>query len=281
MLKRNRSLGVAVFGAVCALPLLILPSVAMAQNAVVLESTAAAYKAGQQIASGRSVQLVAGEKLTVITEKGSSFELAGPLNKPLNITLSELQARIQAPSQAPSQVSNQVKTLIQRLTAQKAVDNSALGVIRQSLPSAESPASAMSVIGFSSVLRYIPVGLNGKFCIQKSGKAPRFKGAEPTQTLRLKAVGEGPYQTLVRNPSLGVWAWPAGMPTTRGGKYLLRDGEASIPFVIELVPVQLPLNGVDGKSDGRNLESTPYVAAVLAAQGCAWQAQVLTQSDQF
>lgn len=289
MLKRNVRVGVAGL-----LVLLSFPLGASAQNVVVLESTAAIYQAGQQIASGRNVQLGTGEKLIVITEKGSSFELIGPLNSALSAALggpvSGVQGSTQATTQGAPQTMRQVKTLIQRLTAQKAVDNTALGVIRQSAPIPDSFASAVSVIGFSNLFRDVPVGLNGRFCVQKSGKALRFKGAEPTQTLRLRAVstntgvmGEGStsYRTLIRSQALSIWAWPADMSTLRSGKFLLRDGEASIPYVIELVPVQFPPDMVDDKASNQKLEYLPYVAAVLASKGCAWQAQVLTQSEQF
>lgn len=289
MLKRNVRVGVAGL-----LVLLSFPLGASAQNVVVLESTAAIYQAGQQIASGRNVQLGTGEKLIVITEKGSSFELIGPLNSALSAALggpvSGVQGSTQATTQGAPQTMRQVKTLIQRLTAQKAVDNTALGVIRQSAPVPDSFASAVSVIGFSSLFRDVPVGLNGRFCVQKSGKALRFKGAEPTQTLRLRAestntgvMGEGStsYRTLIRSQALSIWAWPADMSTLRAGKFLLRDGEASIPYVIELVPVQFPPYMVDDKASNQKLEYLPYVAAVLASKGCAWQAQVLTQSEQF
>lgn len=261
-------------------------TLAMAEPSVVLDSNTNSYKAGQQFASGQMIQLKAGERLTLITESGSSIELVGPFGGTVKApggAATNAKAKADINSNSGAVPPKQLKTLVQRLTAQKAVETSALGVIRQPLPQVVySPAE-----GLKGLLQDIPVGLNGKFCVNSvglQGKAsivtPRFKFFEPNETsnsrLMLKTTG-GRYVQLSQGSQQGVWNWPKALKAKTGRPYLLRDGEVSIPYVVELVAVQLP------KPDQSSAlpASLAYTATVLAAKGCTWQAQVLTQSEQF
>lgn len=256
--------------------LLASPWQAWAESSVVLSSTAGAYQVGQELASGRQISLKAGEKLTLITESGVGMELSGPYIGLPAATSVKSTAQSEMPGVAPAIVKpqKQLKTLVQRLTAQQAVETGALGVIRQPMPT----AVFNPVMGSGSVLQSIPVGLNGRFCIEKSTRVLNFKGANRGQVLQLKAVNPSQktgsstrYQQLAYNASANAWAWPSNLPRAKGGKYLLRDGEASIPYLIDLYPVQLP-----SKPDQI---SRLYLAAFLAAKGCAWQSQALTDSS--
>lgn len=257
--------------------LLVLPSVVMAQAAVVLDSSASAYKPGLELATGRSITLKAGEKLTLITESGASIELLGPYN---GLATSPMAV---PPTAVPQK---QLNTLVQRLTAQKAVETSGLGVIRQPMP----VFGYKPELGLKSILQSIPVGLNGRFCVEKPITGLYFTGAEASILLQFKFVSGGAtqtksslsgYQTLMRDGAEKVWNWPAKL-SMRGGKYLLRDGNASIPYLIEIVPIQLPASLAGGAGAGQPLPSQAsalYLAALLASKACSWQAQVLTQSD--
>ena len=252
-----------------------IPCVALAQPSVVLDSNAKAYKPGQQLSAQSAVNLKVGERLTLITESGGGVELVGPYSGPVSVPNSGAVKGGQADAKAIVPVNKesqkQLQTLVQRLTAQKAVETSALGVIRQPL----ALVTENFTRDLQGVLSEIPIGLNGKFCVHtqdlnKVGERfkPRFKSLDeqrsPNSLLMLKAA-KGQYVQLSSRGDQFGWDWPDSLPVKTGQRYLLREDKVSIPYVIELVAVNLPQNA-----------NTMYAGAVLGAKGCSWQAEALS-----
>lgn len=257
-----KSVFVALLGAI--------PWIALAEPSVVLDSNALSYKPGQQLTSRTTVTLQAGERLTLITESGGGVELIGPYSGPVSGTSKGQKPDVRTSAPVTKESQKQLETLVQRLTAQKAVDTSSLGVIRQPLAVVtKNSAQDMQVL-----LSEIPIGLNGKFCLRvqdlkRPGEKfrPRLrsqgKQRSPDMPLMLKAAA-GQYVQLKPSGEQFAWEWPQKLPVKTGQRYLLREDQVSIPYVIELVGVNL------------QQEAKPmYAAAVLASKGCSWQAEAL------
>ena len=211
---------------------------------VVLESTSAKYTAGQLLVAVDAVKLFEGEKLTVLSEEGNSYQHKGPYEGPL-----------------ASKRKEDGKTVLRalgQLVGASQGDSRSMGAIRGDGKNASDSGQA----GYDSPAWVILPQMNGTQCVIQ-GQAPKFwreDAAKPTR-LFLKQVGQSNSLEIAWPATEKELEWPASVPLQSGTPYLVRVGDAirSQSLVVEEVPT-----GVEGQVG---------VVAWLEARGCHRQAR--------
>jgi hypothetical protein len=230
-------------GTILALTLLFAPATWSAEF-VVLESTSAKYTAGQLLAAVDAVKLFEGEKLTVLSEDGNSYQHKGPYEGPL--------------ASKRKEDGTTVLQALGQLVGASQGDSRSMGAIRGDRKGASDSGQA----GYDSPAWVILPQMNGTQCVIQ-GKAPKFwrkDAAQPTR-LFLKQTGQSDSMEIAWPAAEQELEWPASVPLEPGTPYLVRLGDAirSQSLVVEEVPA--------------SVEGQVEIVAWLEARGCHRQAR--------
>jgi hypothetical protein len=217
---------------------MLLPLAALAQQLVVIESTAAELPAGHVIEAGKAIKLPTGASVTLVADNGQVTTIAGPFSG--------------VPKAAGGKGDAGLVAALSQIVAPKSA--SSLGVTRSS----GSKAAARNTASDIDVRR------PGPYCVL-SGHSPTLWRSDPSKGGRVTVQQlPGNEKAVVEWPADAERvAWPPAIPIKDDSQYLVGPSwrTSQTKIAVFLVPDGLP--------------SDPHRAVWMNNQGCVQQARAL------
>ena len=219
--------------------LLITTTHAIAAELVVVASTAPEFKAGWIVTAGSSLDVPAGQAVTLISQSGKVVTITGPHSGPVS------------ESESGGASSNSLIASLSGLLGGGGTEADSLGVMRAAMKPAE-PDDPWVVV----------VSRSGDHCVPADAQPILWRSRKNSRgALTLKKISGGGKKSVTVWPAgAGSLAWPTDITVTDGAAYFarLKGAGAAARLVIHQVP------------DG--LATDSHRAAWMADQGCRSQA---------
>jgi hypothetical protein len=225
---------------------IVMASPAIADPLIIKFEGASAqqFKPGKKLVPGSSIQLRAGEMLTVLDERGTRV-LRGPG------TFSASSAASAGKVSAKSLVSIMKTSNVRRART---------GAVR-------GTPTGSNIVRRSPNLWYVDITNSGSICVADFGKM-QFWRSDTAEALSLRLQDDKSANAAMLNFPKGISsaAWPADVAPVAGGSYtILRNGGSSETVKLVAMPVAADEQIVD-------------IAARLLDRGCQTQAELLAES---
>lgn len=224
--------------ALAALSLLLVAGSALAQQLVVIESTAADHPPGKVIDAAKPIQIAAGAAVTVVSESGAVVTIKGPFSGVPKVGAGKGDASLVA--------------ALSKIVGDTAKGSAALGVMR-----GEKPPGRPGV-------REIDVQRAGTYC-WVAGTAPVLWRSDPAKggTVSLHLLPGGDKVTIEWPAGLESIPWPNNFPLKDDAQYLAKVSWRTSVAKIAIYAVPEPL------------PSDAHRVVWMHNQGCQQQAKAL------
>lgn len=226
-----------------------LPSLALAAELVVIESTSADYAAGEILGDEARIVLDESAEVTLIAEDGTIILLSGPYDGlPKNDETRDASAALDALGQ---------------LVGKAEADAGDIGGIRGIDANDEFLADDVEDHRTSPWLLH--AGITGAQCFKADAQDNGYwrEQSHSDELLQVKRLASGETVVIPWPAGDNMLSWPDSLPLNAGEMYLLRRGEElrSTNLLLHEIPATV---GNDGAA----------LVAFLAAEGCISQARI-------
>lgn len=235
---------------ICVVPLAIcLPSLALAAELVVIESTSVDYAAGEILDDEASIVLDQSAEVTLIAEDGTIIVLSGPYDGP--------------PKHDETRDASDALDALSQLVGKAEADAGDIGGIRGI--DTDDDFLAEDVEDHRTSPWLLHASITGAQCFKADAQDSGYwrEQSHSDERLQVKRIASGETVSIPWPAGDNMLAWPDSLPLLAGEMYLLRLGEElrSTNLLLREIPAEV---GNDGAA----------LVAFLAAEGCISQARM-------
>lgn len=226
-----------------------LPTVALAAELVVLESTSPTYQVANILDADKNIVLEENTQILLIAEDGTIISLAGPYSG---------LPRGDAASGAPG-----VLDVLRQIVGYAEAETADIGGVRGDAGGDDFMTRQVDDHRTSPWLLH--VAITGRQCVRAGVTTPEYwrEQSDTGERLTVKRVATGETATVVWKAGANTAAWPDAFPLRADEMYLLRLGDQLRSTNLLLREIPAP-TGDDGRA----------TVAFLAAKGCFLQARM-------